>query len=364
MKAGIDLISRKLAAGEYSHQSSWAYLRANQLMNLGIPVDVLDEIPKRETDWSKFDTIFIYHGMDYKPGTLNIFDGLVEHSAKMFERIGWPQHEHIQYVSLDHPMPDYGEMCRVRGGTRSEYWENADWASCSRRCNNGVIFMKEPALHYAPGKVRHLVIGDSHSHSAYVANSMMLRHDGRTLAGILRKTIKREIEEYGYDMKDIDSLTCYWGNIDIRHHLCREADPVGVLKDLLVKYEAELKTLERPIELVTPVPIEDESRKIPTSGFFKGKGFYGSRAERQELVKVFKDAIHDMAARNPGWSVFSWPDVWYEMDGIEFMQTYMERPRSVHLARRYYRWDLVENVPNPRLKELATVRPKSSFLEF
>ena len=104
--------------------------------------------------------------------------------------------------------------------------------------------------------------------------------------------------------------------------------------------------------------------KIPTSGFFKGKGFYGSRAERQELVKVFKDAIHDMAARNPGWSVFSWPDVWYEMDGIEFMQTYMERPRSVHLARRYYRWDLVENVPNPRLKELATVRPKSSFLEF
>jgi hypothetical protein len=364
MNAGIDLMSRKLASSEFSHQSSWAHLRANQLRNLGIDIKVLDEdVPRLSRDWRDYNTIFIYHGMDYRPGpTLNVFDGMVEHAAKFFERLAWPQHEHITYISLDHPMPDYGALCKVKRGTQSPYWAGVDWDAVSRKCQN-VLFIKEPALHYAKGKVRHLVIGDSHAHSVYKANSMMLRKDGRTLSGILKKTIKGEIEEYGYDLNDIDSLTCYWGNIDIRHHLCRETDPKAALKDLLVKYEDELKTLNRPIELVTPVPIEDESRRIPTTGFFKGAPFSGSRAQRQELVEIFKDTLREMVARNQGWSLYEWPDAWYKIDGVQYMANYMERPRSVHLARRFYRWDLVNNVENEKLIELRGVKPKN-LLEF
>jgi DNA-directed RNA polymerase subunit L len=222
--------------------------------------------------------------------------------------------------------------------------------------------IKEPALHYAPGKVRHIVIGDSHSHSAYKAGSMMLRKDGRTLNGILKKTIKREIEEYGYDLNDIDSLTCYWGNIDIRHHLCREADPKAALKDLLKRYEDELKSLNKQIELVTPLPIESEERKIPKSGFYKGTPFIGTREQRQELVSIFKDVQREMAQRN-GWTLFEWPEAWYSMDGTIYMSTYMERPRSVHLARKFYRWDLVNNVENPLMTELRAIKPKN-LLEF
>jgi hypothetical protein len=363
MKAGLDLMSRKLADSEYSHQTSWAYIRANQLKNLGIDVDVLDNVPRGERDWSKYDTIFIYHGMDYRPGpTLNVYDGMVEHAAKAFARLAWPQHDHITYISLDHPMPDYGHLCKFKAGTQSDYWKSCDWDAVSKRCLN-VEMIKEPALHYAPGKVRHIVIGDSHSHSAYKAGSMMLRKDGRTLNGILKKTIKREIEEYGYDLNDIDSLTCYWGNIDIRHHLCRESDPKAALKDLLQKYEAELKALEKPIELVTPLPIEDESRTIPKSGFYKGKPFSGSREERQELVEIFKDTLREMVARNSGWSLFEWPDAWYQVDGVAFMSNYMERPRSVHLGRRFYRWDLVNNVENEKLIELRKIKLKN-LLEF
>ena len=369
MAAGIDLMSRKLASSEFSHQSSWAHLRANQLRNLGIDVTVLDhDEPRHSRDWREYDTIYIYHGMDFHEAragyvqALNVFDGMVEHAAKFYERLAWPQHDHIKYISLDYNMPDYGALCKVKKGTQSEYWKNCDWDKVSERCKD-VLFMIEPALHYAPGKVRHLVIGDSHSHSAYRANSMMLRKDGRTLSGILKKSIRKEIEEYGYDFNDIDTLTCYWGNIDIRHHLCREADPKATLKDLLVRYEAELQSLGKPIELVTPVPIEDESRRIPTTGFYKGTPFFGTREQRMELVDIFKDTLNDMVARNPGWSLYSWPDVWYKMDGIEFMSNYMERPRSVHLARRFYRWDLVNNVENQRLIDLREVKPKK-LLEF
>ena len=369
MNAGLDLMSRKLAASEYSHQTSWAHLRANQLMNLGINVKVLDDdIPRHQKDWREFDTIFIYHGMDYKPGpsattgSLNVYDGMVEHAAKFFARLGWPQHSHITYISLDHPMPDYGHLCKHKGGTQSDYWKSCDWDGVSARCQN-VLMIKEPALHYAPGKVRHLVIGDSHSHSAYRANSMMLRKDGRTLSGVLRKTIKGEIEGYGYDFNEIDSLTCYWGNIDIRHHLCRESDPKVALKDLLEKYEVELKSLNKKIELVTVLPIESEERKIPKSGFFKGAPFFGTREQRQELVKQFNDTLREMASRN-SWTIFEWPEIWYTMDGIQFMSNYMERPRSVHLARKFYRWDLVNNCENPNLLEVRSLKPVGKLLEF
>jgi hypothetical protein len=369
MKAGIDLMSRKLASSMYSHQSSWAHLRANQLRNLGIDVKVCDEdIPRHSRDWSEFDTIFIYHGMDFheaRPGyvqALNVFDGMVEHAAKFYERLAWPQHDHITYISLDYKMPDYGELCRVKKGTQSDYWAACDWAKVSQRCQN-VLQIKEPALHYAPGKVRHLTMGDSHAHSVYRAGQMVLRKDGRTLNGVLKKTIQKEITDEGFDLKDIDSLTCYWGNIDIRHHIYREADPIAYTKDLLKRYEAQLQSLDRPIELVTPVPIEDETRRIPTTGCYKGTPFTGTRVERRIIVDLFKDTLAGMAARNSGWSLYSWPDSWYKMDGIEYMQTFMERPRSVHLARKFYRWDLVNNVSNPYFAQ-APKKPVSMLLDF
>jgi len=364
MNAGIDLISRKLASSEFSHQSSWAHLRANQLKNLGFDVKVLDDdVPRHSKDWREFDTIFIYHGMDFHEArqgyvqALNVFDGMVEHAAKFYERLAWPQHDHIKYISLDFKMPDYGQLCKVKKGTQSPYWANVDWDAVSYRCQN-VTTITEPALYYAPGKVRHLTIGDSHAHSVYKARSMVLRRDGRTLAGILKKSIAKEIADYDFDLKEIDSLTCYWGNIDIRHHIYREADPIVYTKDLLKRYEVELRALDRPIELVTPLPIEDETRRIPTTGHYKGTPFTGTREQRQELTEIFKDAFHEMVARNSGWSLYSWPEAWYKMDGVEFFQ-YMEKPRSVHLARKYYRWNLVENCLNDIL-----LTQKKSLLTF
>lgn len=353
-KAAIDLICRKLASTEYSHTAAWAWLRANQLRNVGIDVDVLDQKgSERSPDWSAYDTIYIYHGMDvdYTPTckVLNVFDGLAEHSAKFFERLIWRQHDHIKYISLDWPMIDYGWRCGIKKGTPSDYWKNVDWKKVSDRCQGVSDWILDPGLTYGNGKIRHLVIGDSHSFSAYRPKSLVLRKDARTLRGILKKGIENEVTEHGFDFNQIDTMTCYWGSIDIRHHLCREPDPVQATKDLLKEYEEALLKLNRPIELVTPLPIEDESRTLPKSGWFQGTTFYGSREERMKILEVFKGGLREMAAKHDGWSIFEWPAEWYQMDGLEFYQTYLERPRSVHLARKFYRWDLVNDVPNPLL---------------
>lgn len=378
---------RKLASSEYSHQTSWAHLRANQLMNIqkdckifpeGTTFEVQDYDGRRHSkDWSEFDVVYLYHGMDYRPGPyINVFDGLVEHAAKFFERLIWTQHSHVKFVSLDLEMPPYGQLCKIKKGTRSDYWANVDWDAVQSKCASITEWIKDPCKHYAPGKYRHLVIGDSHAHSAYKPTSMILRKDERSLAGVLRKGIANEIKEYGgWDMSEIDSLTCYWGNIDIRHHLCREADPLQATRDLLAQYEKALMDLQRPIELVTMLPIEDESRVLPKSGWYSPKGskqdptpFYGSQAQRKQVMTLFNDLLRDMADRHGGkswWSIYEWPEEWYKMDGVEFMSTYMERPRSVHLARKYYRTDLVNNCINPYLSgEAETVAPQKALLEF
>lgn len=70
-----------------------------------------------------------------------------------------------------------------------------------------------------------------------------------------------------------------------------------------------------------------------------------------------------MAVRN-SWTIFEWPEIWYTMDGVQFMSNYMERPRSVHLARKFYRWDLVNNCENPNLLEIRSSKPVAKLLEF
>lgn len=364
MKAAIDLVGGNIPSSLFSHNAAWAHLRANQLRNLGLDITVIDT--NNKVDWSSFNTIFIYHGINFKEAddkgrqALNLFGGANEANAKFYEKLGLPENDNVNYISLDYEMPDYGALCKQRKSEPGDYWSKVDWDKVSARCKN-VPFVRDPGLWVGSGKVRHLTIGDSHSFSAYRPNSMVLRKDGRTMAGVIKKTIQKEITDHGYNLNDLDSLTCYYGNIDIRHHLCRNADPKQALTYLLSQYELSLKRLNKPIELVTPVPIEDESRKLPTTGFFNGTPFFGTRAQRMELVELMKDLLNEMVARNPGWSLFAWPEAWYKMDGIEFMETIMEKPRSVHLGRPFYRWDLVNNLPNSKL---AIIAPTKSLLEF
>ncbi len=383
---------RKFPDGEYSHTGSWGFLRANQLKHAGHPSPlVLNERGRGiKTDWREFELVYCYHGMDfepYHPYVLNIFDGPQEHVAKYFERLIWPQHDHIKYVSLDCPMPDYGYRCKRKRDRAdldtkmSDYWRHVvDWDKVQAKCESITEWMLDPGLTFYDDPLtfkeyqakkpithvghahKHLIIGDSHAHSAYVPKSLVLRKDGRTLRGIIKKGIKKEIIDYGFDYRQVKSMTCYWGNIDIRHHLCRESDPVAATKALLKDYEQELlkHSAEIDIELVTPVPIEDESRKLPSTGYFEKTPFFGTRAQRQEIVDVFKTELWEMGQKR-GWSVFEWPEHWYKMDGVEFMEQIMERPRSVHLARKFYRWDLVADVPNPNLAGPPVVKNLLSF---
>jgi hypothetical protein len=389
-KVGMDFIIRHMTENPYSHEASWIYLRCNQMKHLGIDCEVIhDSIDVQENYhvWDRYDYLYISHGMavfpdadkafgsvpvkitDTKtlkkdrsaPPPVNVYDIGVDKSAYYFERLAWPQHDNIKYVSLDIPMIPYGTRCRYkapRDGT-SQTWKNVDWENVQARLDRVTDWCIDPLYDYGDKTVKHrMTIGDSHCHSAYKPDSMVLRKDGRTMNSINRKGIIEEITAAGFDETRIGDLTCYYGSIDVRHHLCRQPDPIAATKELLNKYEEALKRTERGIEVVKILPIEDESRIIPKMGWYKGLAFYGTRAERMNVLETFNGMLGEMAAKN-GWDYFQWPQEWYEMDGLEFFQ-YMERPRSVHLGWKYYRWDLKNDQPNPLHKPSAAV----SLLEF
>lgn len=333
-KYAIDLISGKLTNRDTSHKWGWAYLRKCQLEDsLGVSIDVL-----HGESWDDYDVIFLYHGMEQDGETLNLFGGASEENAKFYERILTYREKSL--FSLDLPMPDYGRLCKKRNKNADEYWKAVDWDTISKICQEDI-----PEVQFELSSK--LCLGDSHSFSAYRSGYLTCRKDGRTLAGVLRKTIHKEIDDFNPRLlKELTHLTVYYGNIDIRHHLCREVEPTRELSRLLKEYENQLLSLNiENIELVTVLPIEDITRKLPKTGYYKGTPFYGTHAQRSLLVEMFNDELEEMAQRNH-WKLFTWEPEWYMMDPIEYMTTYMERNRSVHLAPKYHRWDYVNNKLN------------------
>ena len=65
------------------------------------------------------------------------------------------------------------------------------------------------------------------------------------------------------------------------------------------------------------------------------------------MVKEFNQLVEAMCERN-GWATWSHSDVFLNAFG-ELTFDVMEKPKSVHIAREYYRWDLVNNCPNEKL---------------
>ena len=165
---------------------------------------------------------------------------------------------------------------------------------------------------------------------------MIDRQDGRTLYGMLKKeTIKELVDTY-----NPRKLTVYAGNIDIRHHLCRTDDPHRSAVELVIQLKNQLP-LGIEIELIQPLPIEDESRKLPKSGYYRGTPFSGTWFERNSARTTMSISMENICGEEK-WGFFRWPDNFYTEDHKMTFDV-MERPQSVHLSPMSYRWDLDNN---------------------
>jgi len=329
-KIAIDDVVTTFSNKKASHKSAWTYMLKNQLNQAGLDCDILT----KNDNVHDYDAWFIVLPMEFQ-GSYNLFGGAQDDTAMRMQRL-------LDFKGpifcINREMPDIGKFAESRMKSCSQMWSELDTEKLSEISKN----IKTIDLTLESDT---FVLGDSHSVSAYKPGANISRNDGKTLYGVLKEGMQNYIPE------GTKHLISYFGNIDIRHHLGRQKDPLLSTITLAEDYIKHLETLNIPkITVVALLPIEYEERRIPKTGWYKGTPFTGTQEARTKIMIEFNQIVRRLCEEK-GFEFKEWPRHWYTTHPKEFADTYMEKPGSVHLSRQYYHYDFDSGEENEELKQ-------------
>jgi hypothetical protein len=286
MKTGIIGILNNPATSKNSHSAGMVNI-VKQLFK----ADVLNE----SHEWNDYDRLIIYHGVNFKAGIFNVIGGINDEVLIRAEKLN--NYNKIVFTLDGFQLNDFSKKRKLN---LYDYVENIESINLPERSN--------------------LVIGDSHSLSVWPNDDYLIsRNDGKTLHGFLKLNL---------DLSKYDHIIMYFGNIDIRFHLSRQDNPIEATKTLFKNYIEYASKYNATI--TTLLPIENESRKIPKSGQYKGKNFFGSIELRKELRNVANKIIIES-----GLDYIEWPSSYLNQEGNLSFDV-MEPKQSVHLKPEFY----------------------------
>jgi hypothetical protein len=344
-KIGIDSLTGSITTKPWSHKGAWARVLAATMHSIGLEnVSILAKGEK----WDAYDIIILEHGMEFD-GVFNVYGGANDELAERIEQFANYKGE---LLSFEVPMPDIGEFVKARSSKCSERFAavaaNADLLS---------VKSKSVGFFDSVDKADHLVIGDSHALSVWCPEAEIRRHDGKTLFGVLNLGLK----EFIINPQDYKTITIYFGNIDLRFHLHRQINPMESTDQLVARYIRQVKDLRDlgiKVEVISLLPIEDESRKLPKTGYYKGQPFYGTWDEREKIRTLFNGGLKQLDGE-AGISVWTWPSCL--LDGEKLSFDVMERPKSVHLSPEWYRYNLDTTLINfyPEVRPVRSEVPEA-----
>ena len=266
--------------------------------------DEIDVNPKPST-WDSYDMLFVCEGVNFVEGSYNIPGG---------------------------PQPEHYEKMKAIGNYKGSIFfinKKFDFEGFNQR-------LKIPDLSFAEGKTVDFfisygspgrgkaVIGDSHALSVWRPGYALDFTAGRTLHGFMKRRTPQEINA----IWPLGTVT-YFGTIDLRFHLMRQPDPKKATVDLFTRYSQFSKQLNDNT-VIGLLPVEHESRKIPGTGLYKGKPYFGTRKERMEIRELAHKVLKDN-----GIKLFEWPEEWVDEDGTKMLDI-LESRQSVHLKPKYY----------------------------
>jgi hypothetical protein len=310
---GLGPISNKI----HSHKAAQAIIYADQLKQAGYDVDI-NLVTDKIYDYKQYDEVYVYHGSDWS-GNLNLFGGIQAYPNVESVRSLSKYHGTVKSILID--FPDYAGMFHDRLVKADIIWDNINFDNLWGMTSAEVI---DPNT---VKRYRNIAFGDSHAISMYRPGWENVSVPFSTLHG----SINRGFETFVPDGGEYDSIETYFGNIDIRHHLCRFDDPIAEAKKLAKRYDDEVDRISNKygakVKVWEPLPIENESRKVPKTGWYKGTPFYGTWQQRTDVRNAFIEALTC--------DVFCWTENLKNSTG-ELDFDYMEKPQSIHLSRASY----------------------------
>lgn len=321
-----------------SHRGAQGIIYGDMIDFRGEEEIVIDMGAKMVDDFNDFDRLYIYHGNDWQ-GSLNLYGGLENFPyALNFKNISNFKGE---VFSLSHDMPNYYDLFNRKMNLTKEANKPISEHFKAVNFDNLISMQNRAKTIKHPHLTNKITIGDSHGISMYRPGWTVNSIPYKTLYGALNDgLLNYVIEPYKNSSIKVEEIELYFGNIDIRHHLCRQPDPINSSIDLALKYVKESFSLKQNISSIKNIticellPIEDESRVIPKSGMYDGKGFSGSWKERDLIRKIFNDTC-EQECQNLGIYFKRWTShLLNEKGQLDFK--HMEYKRSVHLSRMSY----------------------------
>ena len=320
MKTVLTCPTRPIVESSGSHRSAMGEIYADMIRQSGEDVDI--DYNGKTIEYSKCEKIYVYHGTDWS-GTLNLFGGVkscpIAFNMRNFSKFKG------EIISLGIDFPNYAHMLERRmDGVDDVQQEFLD-------VDLGNLYQmnaRAKTIKY-PHITDKLVVGDSHAVCMYRPGWMVESIPFKTLYGALEIGLSNLCSTEG-----ISDIEFYFGNIDIRHHLCRQDYPLVACFELVDRYVEQLIEFSgKRISVYEPLLIESEDRRLPKSGYYKGQPFSGSWKERNDIRDMFIDRLKD---KLPSWiGLKEWTKRFKNPKG-ELDFKYMEDRGSVHLARHSY----------------------------
>ena len=305
MKRAIFGITASVPRRDTSHAAGWAAKWA-ELLNADIVIEpqALDA----------YGEVYIWNDINGEPGKVNLFGFKKDNDVGRKVQIAVNAIKNFQGLvyQLDYAQDYYATLTK-RGLSvpawfidieHKEQWEYSDT----------------------------LVIGDSHSISVAPVGAAVIRNDGKTLRGALKKGLMNFLPN-----KEFKSVTFKFGDIDMRHHACRKDKPNMYIMDLAEEYLDQVWEFKQltgaDVSVVMAMPQTPDERKIPKTGFFDNTPYYGSLEERNTVTQLFNAVLDN--ADYLDIEVVGYSDEYYTEDGLLDMNK-MEAKQSFHLAPKWY----------------------------
>ena len=214
-----------------SHRAAQGIIYADQIKQSGVDIDVATTGNLKNVH--DYDTIYIYHGNDWG-GTLNLFGGLKEF-PHVDNFLNFSKFKGKVY-SLIIDFPDYYEQLKHKvdlANSKNKLidprWNQVDW--------NNIIRMQKEAETITPNLLKaypNIAIGDSHAICMYRPGWINYSIPFKTLHGALKMGLNSFIKPSDNKFENIEF---YFGNIDVRHHLLRQPDPIEATKEIVKEYK-------------------------------------------------------------------------------------------------------------------------------
>ena len=317
-----------------SHRAAQGVIYADQLTRAGKDITVNMTLDLYHHDFNQFDELYVYHGNDWS-GNVNLFGGLksfpyVDNFVNFSKFKG-----KVYSLVIDHP--NYYEMIKTKldetkqkGKDYDPQWDQVDWSNLKRMCETAETIVPNDLVQYS-----NIAIGDSHAICMYRPGWQNLSVPFKTLHGALKSSLESFIHN-----KDgwYTNIEYYFGNIDVRNHLLRQSDPkqatIDIVKEYVKQAHAIADRYDANVKIYELLPIENESRSIPKTGWYKGTPFYGTRADRNNIRVIFKEEVAKRC-KSDRVQLYEWVGAMINSSG-ELSFDCMEKPQSVHLSRKWY----------------------------